>query len=269
MRPALCLESSLPCQAGLASGPTSLPRTQQSRSVGAAVTTPAHPPTALGGRESGYPISQTKKRRLRKVAGVLGLGDPVAKPALQRHCHAKPWLGAAPSGPQLRPQSPVLGAREGHPPAGSTGPGARRCLESGLSGPQSPVRGEGAPRAGKEAPKSGQIEGTVPTPPTAWRRCPGSLRERKRQGAGCRSLRPTLCLLHWTDGPPLPGSINTPAPTTPHAAGHGQAPLEANRNHGFGGAGSPSQPSPPPHQQPNTGRASEVSRLGLANVAKK
>lgn len=149
MRPALCLESSLPCQAGLASGPTSLPRTQQSRSVGAAVTTPAHPPTALGGRESGYPISQTKKRRLRKVAGVLGPGDPVAKPALQRHCHAKPWLGAAPSGPQLRPQSPVLGAREGHPPAGSTGPGARRCLESGLSGPQSPVRGGGCPQGRK------------------------------------------------------------------------------------------------------------------------
>lgn len=108
----------------------------------------------------------------------------------QRHCHAKPWLGAAPSGPQLRPQSPVLGAREGHPPAGSTGPGARRCLESGLSGPQSPVRGEGAPRAGKEAPKSGQIEGTVPTPPTAWRRCPGSLRERKRQRLGAEAFAP-------------------------------------------------------------------------------
>lgn len=105
MRPALCLESSLPCQAGLASGPTSLPRTQQSRSVGAAVTTPAHPPTALGGRESGYPISQTKKRRLRKVAGVLGPGDPVAKPetlprqALARSSSIGPSAPAAVSGP--------------------------------------------------------------------------------------------------------------------------------------------------------------------------
>lgn len=74
-----------------------------------------------------------------------------------------------------------------------------------------PSEGEGAPRAGKEAPKSGQIEGTVPTPPTAWRRCPGSLREWKQQGAGCRSLRPTLCLLHWTNGPPLPGSHQHPS----------------------------------------------------------
>lgn len=219
--------------------------------------------------EGGSPVTPSHRPRNGGSERWRGSWAWVTQSLSQRHCHAKPWLGAAPSGPQLRPQSPVLGAREGHPPAGSTGPGARRCLESGLSGPQSPVRGEGAPRAGKEVPKSGQIEGTVPTPPTAWRRCPGSLRERKQQGAGCRSLRPTLCLLHCTNGPPLPGSINTPAPTTPHAAGHGQAPLEANRNHGFGGVGSPSQPSPPPHQQPNTGRASEVSRLGLANIAKK
>lgn len=146
------------------------------------------------------------------MAGVLGLGDPVAKPALQRHCHAKPWLGAAPSGPQLRPQSPVLGAREGHPPpAGSTGPGARRCLESGLSGPQSPVRGGGCPQGRKGGAQVRSDRRHRTHPPTAWRRCPGSLRERKRQGAGCRSLRPTLCLLHWTNGPPLPGSHQHPS----------------------------------------------------------
>lgn len=214
--------------------------------MGAAVTTPAHPPTALGGRESGYPISQTKKRRLRKVAGVLGPGDPVAKPetlprqALARSSSIGPSAPAAVSGPwgEGRPHPP---------PAGSTGPGAWRCLESGLSGPQSPVRGGGCPQGRKGGAQVRSDRRHRTHPPTAWRRCPGSLRERKRQGAGCRSLRPTLCLLHWTNGPPLPGSINTPAPTTPHAAGHGQAPLEANRNHGFGGAGSPSQPSPPPH----------------------
>lgn len=145
------------------------------------------------------------------MAGVLGLGDPVAKPALQRHCHAKPWLGAAPSGPQLRPQSPVLGAREGHPPHWEHRSWRSEVLRKWPLRSSEPSEGEGAPRAGKEAPKSGQIEGTVPTPPTAWRRCPGSLRERKRQGAGCRSLRPTLCLLHWTNGPPLPGSHQHPS----------------------------------------------------------
>lgn len=184
------------------------------------------------------------------MAGVLGLGDPVAKPALQRHCHAKPWLGAAPSGPQLRPQSPVLGAREGHPPAGSTGPGARRCLESGLSGPQSPVRGGGCPQGRKGGAQVRSDRGHRTHPAHGLEEVSGVPPGAEAAETGCRSLRPTLCLLHCTNGPPLPGSINTPAPTTPHAAGHGQAPLEANRNHGFGGAGSPSQPSPPPHQHP-------------------
>lgn len=95
----LCLESSLPCQARLASGPNSPPRTQQSRSTGAKVTTSARPPTAPGGRESSYPILQTKKQRLRKAGRLLSLGDLIAKPALQRHCHAKPWLGDSSIGP--------------------------------------------------------------------------------------------------------------------------------------------------------------------------
>lgn len=99
--------------------------------------------------EGGSPVTPSHRPRNGGSERWRGSWARVTQSLSQRHCHAKPWLGAAPSGPQLRPQSPVLGAREGHPPAGSTGPGARRCLESGLSGPQSPVRGGGCPQGRK------------------------------------------------------------------------------------------------------------------------
>lgn len=171
--------------------------------------------------EGGSPVTPSYRPRIgssERLPGLLSLGNPVTKLALHRlprRALARGQLHRALSTSPAMVSGPW--GEERPPPCWEHRSWRSEVLRKWPLGSSEPKERERVP-SGQERKRPSQARQRAPCPPlpTAWRRGPGSLWERKQQGAGCRSPRPTLCPLHWAKRPPpLPGSHQHPSPSHP------------------------------------------------------